>query len=417
MSVDETPTFDETPSFFVGRDKLIRQVQQYLSTEGETGALLVIGRPGVGKSALLRHFDRLFDPANIGVYLSLASLTPPLDEASLLRALIAASDEALYARLTHPSLPSPPEEADADTLRAWLQGSYLPAAVRALRQRRRLVWLLDDAEWLIDQRLDPSLFAAWQAMLNDFPRLRLVMAINHAYEMRLDALGPLVRPGLVHRLGHLNATETAELIKHLYPEATESAHAAVYRATGGQPRLVHHYGEAIAALPKARATWEDVQAITPQIYTVHEATLTELWQSLSSEEKQVVRALMGLRDGPDAPVTAPRLERWLMETEMPIDATTIHATLRSLEYRELVSSTAEGVELRLGLLARWLRQHEPHLTDLETSTPGATSRLIGALALGGLVLLLMALILLAQTPNPDFGGLPLSPQATVTLAP
>ena len=168
------------------------------------------------------------------------------------------------------------------------------------------------------------------------------------------------------RLPNLAPDETKWLlqapVQGLYAVPDEIT-LAVQRAVGGAPNLVQQFGYQFfkrwEATPELNVfTLEDVKAVTPAVYLYNEADYRDRWERLTANERTVLTAISGrLYDDPLGRIDAAAIQAWLVDTDFPIDITAINATLRSLEYREILQPTPDGIALSADLMQSWLLEN------------------------------------------------------------
>lgn len=410
---------------FAGRAEALTRLRQHVRESASGGALVILGRPGVGKTALLRRCAASADDGTVVVYTALAARPT---EAAFLGALAHASSAELARRdfaLYH--LPALPPDTTA-LLREWFAGEWLPAACLAIRAHRRLLWLVDDAQRLTaaDSGLEAD-FPAWLlGLLGRFSQVRLALALDDASEADLPRLAPLVQREGAIRLANLDAAAVRDLLREpaagLYT-VTDAAAAALYRETGGQPDLAQLAGQQLFQRWRAQPdrdtlTPDDVRALLPTLVTGADAYFRGLWQASSYSEKLALTALSGLLyDDPLRPVDARALEAWLVETDYPLEPTAIHAALRALEYREIVTA-APSLALRAGLLQTWLRDNARleggAPAGADSAAPGQRRRVALALVIAAVVIAVLAALALGGAPAPPASDG--APVPTVTLS-
>jgi hypothetical protein len=417
------PPGPDTP--FADRAEALARLRQHTRESASAGALVILGRAGVGKSALLRRCAAAADDSAVIVYTALAA---PPTEAAFLSALARAAAAELTRRdfTLHHLPPLPPSDA-SPLLREWFTGEWLPEACLAIRAHRRLLWLVDDAQHLTAEGGPDADFPAWLLeLLARFPQVRLALALDDASEPDLPRLAPLAQREGAIRLANLDADAVRDLLREpvagLYT-MTDAAADAVYRETGGQPDLAQLAGYYLfqrwSAQPERDTlTPDDVRALLPALVTGADPFFRDLWREASYSEKLVLTALSGLLyDDPLRPADARLIETWLVETDYPLEPTAIHAALRALEYREIITALP-SLTLRAGLLRTWLldkaRLERGIVPASVATTPGQPRRgVIALVAVGVLVLtLLLALALGSAPPAPDSAA----PVPTVTLS-
>jgi hypothetical protein len=397
---------------FIGREAFLAAIHQYLADPVDPRMLTILGARLSGKSFLFSRFGELFDDDFLAVRPSPAGAIP--DETAWITALAAATS-AMLADRGSPVALDPPALASAAEARFWLADHALPRVLRRIRDHRRLVWLIDDAERLVDAvqagRLPADHFDFLHGLLDRFPQLRMVGSLSSEREGDLPRLAPLAAPDLTIQLRRPTTEEASAYLAGVGLALEPELVARAIRLTGRHPRLLTLFGRALAA----QAEGDHEAALTraaAQAYEAASADFQRQWGALGRDE-QVVLAAMASAEGPHpAPATAPQITRYLVETDHPLDQTTVGATLRSLTHAGLlVPDEHGGFALEAGLFRRWVQ---------DNGRPGAHgARANRSLAASewfilALLVLIGALALLASgSAQPDRGGVEPAP-ATVT---
>src|SRR5688572_18113425 len=177
---------------FAGRRAALARLHQQLGDSARREAVIFVGWRESGKTALLRHFNTVFDDNFLGVYVPVDAA--PEDEAEWLLTLARSVTAEIVERgyTLHRLSTLPPPEDDA---RAWFTETFLGEITAILRPHRRLVFLFDNAERLLDAiasgRLPADHPAFLAEMLEKLPLTNLVMTFDAARESELEALGAL----------------------------------------------------------------------------------------------------------------------------------------------------------------------------------------------------------------------------------
>ena len=419
---------------FAGRKDAFARLYSRLYDPVNTGALLFLGTQHSGKSAMLRNADTVFKDAAVGVYVPLRDATPE-NEASWLVALA----QAITSSLTeHGFTLSRLSQLDplGDQPREWLETTFLPQTLGAVR--RKLLILIDDADRLLMAeragQLPEDIFAYLLGLTRKFRDLHIALALDADFEPDIEDFAPLVVPKDVIRLGNLHADESQWLLqappRGLYAIPDECA-LAVHRLVGGAPGLVQHFGylffERWETYPELNVfTLEDVKTLTSTIYLYNEADYRVLWDHLGSNERLVLTAMSDLLyNDPLGRMDAQAIQSWLVETEFPLDVTAINATLRSLEYREILMPTPAGISLSASLMQSWLLENARLGRRTQSSAPmpepaaeprvRVTPRLLRIL-LAILIVLVIANVVAYVWVNSGSPSVPPNLQPTVTLA-
>src|SRR6185369_13561566 len=202
----------------------------------------------------------------------------------------------------------------------------------------------------------------------------------------------------------------------------DEAATAVFDATAGQPRLVQRFGAAlydhhqVTDTPRTILTLEDVKTVTPIVQQQSESDFQKIWDETGRNERLILTAMTRLMYAdPLTPVTVNAISEWLIESDYPLDLTTINAAIRGLEYDELIENSKNNIGLRSSLMQVWLLQHA-ELQTAATTAVALPSRRRGLLAAAVvLALIILALVFVVnQQPsaNPSSGS---TPQPTLTL--
>lgn len=405
---------------FVGRRDLYARLQQHIFDPPERRAAFVLGGRGMGKSALLWHLDRVYDESVIGVYFAL-DLTEQ-DEGVWLTRLMERTNATLTQKrfnitrlVAQP--PTPTDGSDPLNLREWLRNHYLEDALRLIRPHRHLVWLFDDAEYLLDH-LPQDHLVYLQRLLQQHPRLTIIMTLQNKLEHRLEEFAPLANSVRVERLTPLTEPENTDLVRQFAPGADDALVAAAYRLTGGHPLIAQTFGDYL------QEQWQSGTPVPAQeahrearnaTYTTMTPFFSETWQTLNRNERLVLTAISSLLyENTSQIIDAQRIERWLIETDYPTDLTSIHAALRSLAYHDLVVTEQDHIRLTIGLWQSWLIDNARLEEVSQLSTPSL--RLANTLMII-VVVLAVVVVLIFLVLNNSIGPLTLPDTLpTVTLS-
>lgn len=402
---------------FAGRDAALSRLHYHLTDLPLTAPPpLFLGRRRIGKSALLRRFDAAFEDHFIGVYIPLRRV-PLDDEAAWLQVLVEAIRYTLEQRRFVLSLTTEPP-ADLPHLREWLRRVFLPLVFHVIRAHRRVILLLDDAERLV-QAMDSG------ALPNDHPRflatllhaqLGMALTMDTAYEDHLGRLVPLVDVAGVHRLSRLSDEACLDVLAQC--RLGEGAARIVQAAVGGEPILLQRLGYHLYALSQTKAeslSAHDVNTLLPLVYADSEGEFAETWSGLLRDERLVLTAMSTLLYEDTAqPVSIGMIERWLVDTDYPLDMTTISAAVRGLEYRELVTGGIQDLRVGSGLMQRWLVNNARLTAPQDPAAPAARRGQRGRVIAAALVVLLLLALVYAISSS-EAAGREAPPVPTVTL--
>lgn len=406
----------DNETLFVGREKSLALIHNHITRPDHHRALALIGRAGMGKTTLLRHFDSMFDPSLVwGLYVPLGE-TPLTTEANWLRVLFECMLEAAvthgFSRERLPVIPS-----GSVDWRAWLKETGLPELFHVVRAARRVVILIDDAGVLLDKIARGAFPADHPAYLQSLiqPQLDIILTLNDPDEMRLSALAPLVDAAEAFRLVALTREAVGAGLSAIHGgEVADTLIDAAYSTTGGHPLLLQR----LLAQLTPPITPESIKAAAQTVYTQSGALFRDMWQNLTANEQIVLTAISKiLYEDPLAALSPDRLAQWLLDSNDPLDVTTVSAALRGLEYAEIVSHAGGGFTVRAALMQRWLIENARLTAPTVSAAPTGEQRraLFALIAVALVVLLVIALALtFSGLPAPTPPDAILSP--TVTLA-
>ncbi len=423
---------------FAGRKDAFARLYTRIFDPVNTGAILFLGRQHVGKTALLRNVDPVFKETVVGIYVGMHAISPETESYWLLGLAQVITATLVNQGYTLSRL-SQLDPLD-DHPREWLEETFLPQVLVAVR--RKLLLLIDDSDRLLAAvrkgQLPDDTFAYLLSLTQKFQNLYITMTLDTQFEDDIEAFAPLVAPMDVVRLGNLTSDETQWLLQApvhgLYSIPDECA-LAVHRMIGGAPGLAQHFGYEFfrrwETYPELNVfTLDDVKSLTPAIYLYSEGDYRALWERMSANERIVLTAISDLfYNDPLGRLDAAAIQGWLVETDFPLDMTAINATLRSLEYRDILLPTPSGIALGASILQSWLldnarlgRRLPPSVDpacDAATAPTGrfafVTPRLLRTLTII-LLVLVIANVLTYVWINSGSPGVPQNAEPTVTLA-
>lgn len=413
---------------FAGRQKAFEHLYQRLTDPNSAGVSIILGRRDIGKTALLRHFSAYFDESFVPVYLPLKNQNVR-SEGDWLNIVALNMMQALSNKdFSMNKLPRQNAE-DAD-MRRWMASEYLPETFDLIKGRR-LVWLLDDTgsliQWTKAGKLPTDHFSYLDGLVKQYHNLGIIMAMDSRYEMLIPSMSPLVSVTDVYRLANLTEDETRTLIQEPIQNeyrVNDEAAAAIFNATGGQPRLVQRFGAAlydyhqVTDTPRTVLTTEDVKNVTNTVQQQSEAGFQKTWDETAQNERLILTGITRLMyDDPLMPVTVSALSNWLVESDFPLDLTAINAAIRGLEYDEQIENGKGGIRLRSSLMQTWLLQH----AELQSATKPVTAirrrGLIAAAILLLIVIGVLAFVVGQQRPSEPTVSSTLQPTLTLITNP
>jgi DNA-binding CsgD family transcriptional regulator len=253
----------ETVTRLVGRERECGNIEQLLrnARQGESGSLVLLGEPGIGKTALL---DYAAQRAGTATVLRTAGVDVESDLAfaglhSLLRPIIGKLDQlpkaqrqALAGAL---GLAAPPRSDRLLVCAATL------ALIAAAAEDRPLVCLVDDAHWLDEPSAGALVFAARRLRAE---RAAVLFAARDGQPRRFRAKG---LPEL--RVDSLAAPAAASLLGTAAPGAASAIRDRLLAEAAGNPlALLELPGELTAAQLAGRDLLPEPIQLTPRLYDV-----------------------------------------------------------------------------------------------------------------------------------------------------
>lgn len=409
---DASDTQDLSHIPIAGREAIYMQIQQHMMDTTARHALAYIGYHGAGKTALLRQLPMYVDLAIISVFLPLSDLVLDDEEALLTRFVIRTTQvlsQYDYSMSRIPAL-SDDEDEDAIPMREWLRDDYLPEVMHVIRGQRRLLWLLDDFNLLLDaiEKGDmPKDFVSYlHSLMMAQPQLGIVVTAHTDDEARLLALEPFLKTSAIHRLQALPLDASIMMLKEAAPYFSEKDLTRLHQATGGHPLWLAH------ATTELDAT-SSISEIIDRVFGLASADIAKTWGDLQPNEQYILQALAELHyQNPLADVTLDDVTRWVINSDVNMDSTDIYSALRSLEFREIISTSDSKIAFRAELVRRWLLMNQGNQVQRQRvskqasngSAPAMNGRLIVALVVIAIVALVV-LWLLSQAPGIAGGGL------------
>ncbi len=294
------------PEMFCGREQdLSLLVNELVSPSGMPYAL--VGGHKIGKTSLLEallsrlqqmQMERSCETLPIPILLKLND--PRIVSAEAFFAVVCqATQKALDSELPLSASEGAAGEgtrvpyvlAFEEKLQNWGQ-----AVQKRCGRRLRLILLLDDCEYIVDQVWIPDLYEALQRLLTTSPTRPLLGVILAGTRRFLDDVyhpGSPLRPTLVrHALGVLDATATRELITQRgQVKLPEAVIAEIAAQTGGHPFLVQYIMHHLWHADLQAVTVESVRGIAVARFFLEPEVFEEWVKGLGDTAQQVFTIL------------------------------------------------------------------------------------------------------------------------------
>jgi len=380
-------------------DTVYATMQQMIIDPVDPHAMVISGRIGSGKTTLLQHANHILDDTIIVVFQDMNQI-PSSDFSTWLKQVVVATIEQLENyNLNHERIPQIQE--DMSITIEWIREIFLPNIMKTIRSHRYLVWLWDDATYWIDalenKQWNKEHSETLAQILKDFPQLRLVLTIQPSDETRLNILTPLVDITRIQRIGllseELSRSYLQEYIGHLNDEHIRQ----IIKFAGGDLTLLSYIQEH-PPQPNTHELDQWYQAILK----MSESHLKSIWQMLTNEEQWVMHGINeAIYRDPIKNITAKDVELWLASSDYPLDLIAINATLRGLEYHELITNTESGLRFTSNIWQLWLLNREfPSTSDNQNIRTSMNWQINIIIVSAILIVLIIGIVSLTQQPNP-----------------
>ncbi len=362
---------------FVGREEELMLLAEHLSQE-ETSTLLLLGRPRIGKTSLLRKLGSQLGAGAVIVWLDGQGLAPAPDTDTLIRTIAHGIAAAL-------GLPVALLVAEKPAFEQFVQ-QFLPAVLRQLGERR-LVLVLDEFEALEEGRragvFHPFIPGYLRALMQYDPRIRFVFVGSRPIgALDMDIWANVLNQALHWRIGCLQDSAVRTLIASPLDgrlHYDEAAVRRIVRLSGGFPYFVQLIcREVVQQANATRRTFvlkEHVEAAVPQIFERGEVNLVNIWRTASPTQRAVMVGLAKCEYALSrAPTTASELATVLRNHGIEASPVQLETALRGLVEDELIHLVEEPEDVaghyrwRLALLGRWLARNRS-FADLTDSFP------------------------------------------------
>jgi hypothetical protein len=239
-----------TGRLFVGRDDILRELEELWLTRGQVDSVVLFGHRRMGKSSILKNLPARLDPTyNLVVQFNLQQIGRVRHTGELLHALALEMRDHLPAN--GPPSPAVPDQEtfEANPNRAfsgWLK------AIAPLMAQRRFIVAIDEYELLeaamAEGRIDASLTTYLRYVMQDNDWFVLVLAGLYTLEEKChDYFNPLYGSIKARKVSFLSPAATRLLLcqpSEDFPlNYTADTVEEVVRLSNGQPYLVQLIGQ------------------------------------------------------------------------------------------------------------------------------------------------------------------------------
>lgn len=394
----------DDPTLFFGREDAIAFLRQHLVGGNNTEILVILGRTGIGKTSLLQQIPYVIDERYQPIYIDVDSLDNTHSYIASIVSRVLQRMELIGAS-TYRISEMPPEDTSDGDLFEWFASEFLDVVLNAIHRTRFLLLLFDDFQQIFnaidDRRLAVGFVDLLEELLEKYDRLSMVAGLNVDDEDRALRHNPTANLNYYFRLQHLDENAARQLITEPVAfkyQATDEAITHILKLCGGYPFLLHSVCRLLYRHYRNNPNVPQIgENVVDLVYTAAlEETgevVREFWQHTTPAEKAVITGLLEFyQQNKDAAVSFDHLRQWLADTRTTMNGTQLASTLRSLEYDLLVKINAVGeYQFATQLEADWLLNNV-HLKNLREQKTRRSNRLIGLLAVAG-VIIIIALVL------------------------
>ncbi|WP_165774857.1 AAA family ATPase [Candidatus Viridilinea mediisalina] len=358
-------------SRFVGREDVLRRLEELWSPQGVVPSVLLYGHRRMGKTSILRNLGQRFGQQTLIVDFNLQMVGSVRDEADLLFQLAI----AIYDACAGQGLAglAEPREADFTSDHAYMAFRRFLRRLEGLRAGRRLIVTLDEFE-LLEQQLAaelPRLLRFWRGAFQTFPWLVLAFAGLHTLEeRRRDYWDPLFGSVTAIKVSFLARGAARRLIVEPTPDFDldydEDVVTTMLDLTNGQPFLVNLLGHALVSRFNQRSFEEgreqerrfhmaDLEAVlaAPNFFRDGDAYFSGIWHQAQHSAPAGQPAILSALAPHAAGLTRAQLAAALPEPNPELDG-----ALAKLNDHDVLIVAEGRYRFTVELMRRWVARRE-----------------------------------------------------------
>jgi type II secretory pathway predicted ATPase ExeA len=355
---------DTKSKVFRGRRDIFKSLEQELISPAEQRpAILLFGARRTGKTSVLRQLPETLGPQVIPVAVDLQDAALEKDAAGLLYKIAEKirSDALQFRRLefgelSRTALDANPYSAFSD----WL------LKLQETIGDRWILLNLDEYEYLEkmmnDDRIDDRIFQMLRTLLQNHPRLTLLLSGAHTFE----DLNPIWSHHLINarviKINPLNESEARELITKPisdYPLVfTDKAVQDILDATACQPYLIQAVCRDLVNMKNDEhhfhANPKDVLKALESVVVSATAYFQDLWEGPDTDKAQQI--IMGaIAKAKSGSLSLKQLNTVLEKAGFEQVAKVRQRALRILGHRDILKSNKAGWSFQIPLVRTWIR--------------------------------------------------------------
>jgi len=359
-----------TGALFVGREDILRELEELWSRPGQVPSVVIYGHRRMGKSSILRNLGARFGTSTLVVDFNMQRVGQVNNTRELLYSLAL----AIYDHLPSPmqtKISEPDESKFLASSPTLAFDRYLKSFDR-IRSDQRLIIAVDEFELIEERiivgRLDTELLAFWRGLIQTYSWFVTAFAGLHTLEdMTSDYWHPLF--GSVQRIpvSFLAPRAARQLITQPtldFPlDYDATAVDTILTLTGGQPYLIQLIGHMLVTTFNRttfetgieriyRFTQEDVEAVIASPEFIHNgsAYFLGIWgQAEQGTPIGQTAVLSVLAAGDQA------LEEIVTSTGLPSDQ--VQAALATLIRHDVIIERNGSYGYTVDLMRRWVAGH------------------------------------------------------------
>lgn len=375
-------------SLFVGREDVLRRVEELWGSTGQCPSVLLYGHRRMGKSSVLQNLSRLRLPEkSVLVDFNLQRIGRVRSTAELLHGLsLKLYDAARKAGLSGSALAEP---AETDFLDAG-KNPYLALdrfldRLGTLRDGHRFLVTIDEFELIEEQidagRIDPQLLSVFRGVVQTYPWLVMALAgLHRLEELRHDYWNPLFGSVSAIEVSFLSEPAARTLMTAPTPDFPldydTKAMARIYELTHGQPyliqlichSLVSRYNRLLSeepVPPLRRFLLTDVEAVVAQadLFTDGLRYFQGVWDHAVRSKPPGQAAVLS--------ALAPQKDGLCLDELFPICGLSqqdLQAALRALVRHAVLVADDGRYRFTVELLRRWVTGQSGQLHNRNSAT-------------------------------------------------
>ncbi len=349
-------------ALFVGRDDIMRQLQELWLMGNHLQSVVVYGHRRMGKTSILKNIEQRLGS---GIHVAYVNLLKSAGAETLSDVLLAISDQVAATLAI-----APPRDTDMEASPSRTFERFLRRATDSLAQGKGLIIALDEfekIEELIEAgQLEASFMAYLRGLVQDSPRVGFAFAGLHTLEeMSADYFQPFFASVIPIKVDFFRPATVQTLLPNPggdFPlDYDYDALDLIWALTAGQPyltqligfQLVRRYNDQVFERQQPRDpkfTVADVQAVVnqPEFFAQGKPYFAGVWAQASHDTPGQHTILTALATHPDG------LAVDHLRENFGGDDATFSAALSTLVQHDVVRSDEGRAQIIVEVFRRWV---------------------------------------------------------------